>query len=112
MIVERRISHVYNHLQLFQEAYDELVKRIIDHLPDELKNNVDYVEEDAAYTGGVCINFKNWQSMEYESSDVINVFKNMFDIDVKVDFWMDGLIDDDRFAIMIELKHIFWEVKV
>ena len=50
--------------------------------------------------------------MEYDSSDVINVFKNMFDIDVKVDFWMDGLIDDDRFAIMIELKHIFWEVKV
>ncbi|WP_296796292.1 hypothetical protein [uncultured Methanobrevibacter sp.] len=26
------------------------MKRIIDHLPDELKNNVDYVEEDAAYT--------------------------------------------------------------
>ena len=110
--IEKRIDHAYNYLQLFQKAYDELVKRIIDYLPMDLKLNVDYIEEDAAYTGGVCINFKNWQSMSYESSDVINVFKNMFDGDVNVDFWMDGTIDDDRFAIMIDLKDIFWEVRV
>lgn len=112
MIVKRRIDHVYNHLQLFQRNYDELVNRIINFLPDELKNNVDYVEEDAAYTGGVCINFKNWQSMDYDSSDIINVFKNIFEMDVEVDFWMDGTIDDDRFAIMIDLKHIFWGVEI
>ena len=110
--IAMRIDFTYHYLQLFQDMYNDLVKRIIDHLPMELKLNVDYVEEDAAYTGDVCINFKNWQSMSYESSDVIKVFKNMFDWDVNVDFWMDGTIDDERFAIRIDLKNIFWEVRV